>query len=379
MACNQMPLEIQQQLRILPGNNKCVDCDAPYPQWATVSYGTFLCLECSGRHRGLGVHISFVRSVTMDSWTDSQIKQMLMGGNEAFQRAFYGSGVPKTLCVQEKYNTPQAEAYRKQLCSRVEGKNPVALPHWDASCVKASNHTSTGRQGNADEKGIEALNGETNENYVARQTRLRDEARARMQSKFGPGGLQGIGSNGEKQEQHGNGGLGDITSAFSFLTTTVSSVATSAATLVVDQNLGSKVSSGWSFVQNTLNDPNLSENVKTGASASWSALSTATNSVWRTARGAVGSPSNQNTISRFEAGNEYPSRDSFGMESKSTTKQNDSATTVSGVDSSRSNGLSLSQETMHQRISLSPQKSHSTKPESVAKRKAINFFGEYGF
>ena len=33
-----------------------------------------MCLECSGRHRSLGVHISFVRSVAMDSWNDKQVK-----------------------------------------------------------------------------------------------------------------------------------------------------------------------------------------------------------------------------------------------------------------------------------------------------------------
>ncbi|OAY39121.1 ADP-ribosylation factor GTPase-activating protein AGD4 isoform X2 [Manihot esculenta] len=53
-------------LREIPGNDVCAECSAPEPDWASLNLGILLCIECSGVHRNLGVHISKVRSLTLD-------------------------------------------------------------------------------------------------------------------------------------------------------------------------------------------------------------------------------------------------------------------------------------------------------------------------
>ncbi|EXC33077.1 ADP-ribosylation factor GTPase-activating protein AGD4 [Morus notabilis] len=49
-------------LRGVPGNDLCAECSAPEPDWASLNLGILLCIECSGVHRNLGVHISKLRN-----------------------------------------------------------------------------------------------------------------------------------------------------------------------------------------------------------------------------------------------------------------------------------------------------------------------------
>ena len=44
----------------IEGNSICADCEAPYPDWASINLGITICIECSGVHRSLGVDISKV-------------------------------------------------------------------------------------------------------------------------------------------------------------------------------------------------------------------------------------------------------------------------------------------------------------------------------
>ncbi|KAH9819982.1 hypothetical protein DFH28DRAFT_886077 [Melampsora americana] len=70
------------ELSRLGGNEKCGECGKKPARWASFSIGIFLCIRCSGLHRGLGTHLSKVRSLDLDDWSDEQIKNMELVGNE---------------------------------------------------------------------------------------------------------------------------------------------------------------------------------------------------------------------------------------------------------------------------------------------------------
>ncbi|XP_043695346.1 ADP-ribosylation factor GTPase-activating protein AGD4-like isoform X2 [Telopea speciosissima] len=57
---------VSRILREIPGNDFCAECSASEPEWASLNLGVLLCIECSGVHRNLGVHISKVRSIILD-------------------------------------------------------------------------------------------------------------------------------------------------------------------------------------------------------------------------------------------------------------------------------------------------------------------------
>lgn len=69
-------------------NKYCADCQAKTPRWAAWNLGVFICIRCAGIHRNLGVHISKVRSVNLDSWTPEQVQTMRVMGNERARQVY---------------------------------------------------------------------------------------------------------------------------------------------------------------------------------------------------------------------------------------------------------------------------------------------------
>mmetsp|Transcript_57535 Transcript_57535/g.136864 ORF Transcript_57535/g.136864 Transcript_57535/m.136864 type:complete len:233 (-) Transcript_57535:23-721(-) len=107
----------------LPGNERCFDCegDCSSHPWASLTHGTVICIACAGIHRSLGVHISFVRSLLLDTLSEKEVDLLMSSGNARFEQflASEDHGVPRTVWLEvplaTRYFTPVADLYRRRL------------------------------------------------------------------------------------------------------------------------------------------------------------------------------------------------------------------------------------------------------------------------
>lgn len=84
-------------------NKYCADCEAKGPRWASWNLGVFLCIRCAGIHRNLGVHLSRVKSVNLDTWTPEQVQHMRVIGN-CVGKAVYEASLP------DHFRRPQTDS-----------------------------------------------------------------------------------------------------------------------------------------------------------------------------------------------------------------------------------------------------------------------------
>jgi hypothetical protein len=108
--------QVFARLLNLTDNSVCSDCTSRGPCWVSLDFGVFICFNCSGEHRHLGMHITRVRSTKIDNWTQEELEQMQAVGNDWANRYWEGNKAKST------FNKPLTSASAQQRRSFIRDK-----------------------------------------------------------------------------------------------------------------------------------------------------------------------------------------------------------------------------------------------------------------
>jgi Arf-GAP/GTPase/ANK repeat/PH domain-containing protein 2 len=135
------------QIRSTNGNQRCADCGARNPSWASINLGAVFCLACAGVHRQMGVHISKVRSLELDikEWSEPLLALMRAIGNTAVNEIWHPAAVAEgeEACVAPDATPAQREAHiRKKYDARTFLREELRPAAEDVHVAAMANDTA---------------------------------------------------------------------------------------------------------------------------------------------------------------------------------------------------------------------------------------------
>lgn len=110
-------MDINVQIKILeallkqPDNKECADCHSKTPRWASITFGSFVCLRCSGQHRQLQVHIAKIKSVNLDKWKPEMV-EMYKHFNNTIVNSYWEAKLPRNFTKPgQNANSHEVESF----------------------------------------------------------------------------------------------------------------------------------------------------------------------------------------------------------------------------------------------------------------------------